>query len=395
MQTLSVQQVTNYIRDLFDMDELLTDVWVQGEVSNLTKASSGHWYFSVKDSKAQLRCVMFKSAAQYVRMNVKEGDEILVHGRISVYDARGEYQLYADQIEAIGGVGDLYRQFEELKAKLLAEGLFDEERKLSLPAFPRQIGIVTSPTTAAFQDMLNVLRRRFPLVQIILSPTLVQGKEAPAQIVRAIHRLNQHTQVDLIIVARGGGSIEDLWCFNDEVVARAISASRIPIISGVGHEIDFTIADFVADLRAPTPSAAAELATPNRDDLRMDIDRRTEDLRRLVLESIRSNRLAWHIFDQHLSRATPQKRIDTASAQLEQFNQRLKRAQSYYLERLEERLMAKNAALNAASPDAILARGYAIVTDKDGKVIKSEADVQTDDQLTIRVHQGMIKARVE
>ena len=246
---------------------------MRGEVSNLTKASSGHWYFTLKDAKSQLRCVMFRSAAQFVRLDVKVGDEIVVLGRISVYEARGEYQLYADAIEALGGVGDLHQQFEALKAKLEAEGLFDPAKKRPPPPFPGRIGIVTSPDAAAYQDILNVLSRRFPLAEVLLSPTIVQGADAPASIVAALARLYARDDIDVIIVARGGGSIEDLWCFNDETVARTIAASSRPVISGIGHEIDFTIADFVADLRAPTPSAAAELATPNQEELLLDLDR--------------------------------------------------------------------------------------------------------------------------
>ena len=210
MATFSVQEITQYIRELFDTDSALGDVRVRGEVSNLTKAASGHWYFSIKDAKAQLRCVMFRGRAQYVRINVQAGDEIIVQGRISVYEARGEYQLYADSIEAVGGVGDLHAQFEALKAKLDAEGLFDADRKREIPVFPRRIGIVTSPTAAAYQDMLNVFRRRFPMLEIILSPTLVQGAEAPRQIVAALRRLENEADLDVVILARGGGSLEDL-----------------------------------------------------------------------------------------------------------------------------------------------------------------------------------------
>lgn len=395
MQTFSVHDLTAYIHDLFDADPILASVWVQGEVSNLTKASSGHWYFTIKDAKAQLKCVMFRNAAQYVNIDVKAGDEILVHGRVSVYDARGEYQLYADQIEPVGGVGDLYRQFEELKAKLDAEGLFDPERKRPIATFPRQIGIVTSPTAAAYQDMQNVLRRRFPMVEVILSPTLVQGNDAPAQIVQAIRRLNQFTQVDTIIVARGGGSIEDLWCFNDEQVARAIVASEIPVISGVGHEIDFTIADFVADLRAPTPSSAAELATPNRDDLLIDLDRRTMDLKTFFTASLSSKQIDLQHTQQRLKYTTPITAIVRAKQQVTQQHTRVQRTMHQHIDRLQERLGSKVNTLNSASPTAILARGYAIVTDTQGNIIKSSDQVNTDDRLTIQLQDDQINVRVE
>jgi len=395
MQTFSVRDLTTYIHNLFDADDTLSSVWVQGEVSNLTKARSGHWYFSIKDADAQLKCVMFRSAAQYVKVDVKAGDEILVHGRVSVYDARGEYQLYADQIEPIGGVGDLYRQFEELKAKLEAEGLFAQECKRVIPAFPKQIGIVTSPTAAAYQDMQNVLRRRFPMVEVILSPSLVQGKDAPLQIVQAIQRLNQFTDVDVIIVARGGGSIEDLWCFNDERVARAIVASEIPVISGVGHEIDFTIADFVADLRAPTPSSAAEVATPNQDDLLVDLDRLTMDLNAIYASMLDKKKNQLRQIQQRLRYATPRTPITSAQTKISDLDARLERAMTQHLSRLKERLSAKQDSLESANPSAILKRGYAIVTDENGTIIRSADDVNADDKLSIQLHDSSINVKVD
>lgn len=395
MQTFSVQDITTYIHDLFDADDTLSSVWVQGEVSNLTKASSGHWYFNIKDKNAQLRCVMFRSSTRYVQVDVKAGDEILVHGRISVYDARGEYQLYADQIEAVGGVGDLYRQFEELKAKLDAEGLFDTERKRPIPAFPKKIGIVTSPTAAAYQDMQNVLRRRFPMVEVILSPTLVQGNSAPPQIMQAIQRLNEFTDVDVIIVARGGGSIEDLWCFNNEGVARAIANSQIPVISGVGHEIDFTIADFVSDLRAPTPSSAAEVATPNQDDLLIDLDRRTIELNTLLSNTLIARQNQLDRLNQQLNYATPQQTIQQAKQRLEERQSRLDYVMQHHIARLKERLSTKIDTLNSANPSSILARGYAIVTDEQGNIIRSATQVHPDDKLTLQLEDSQIKVKVD
>lgn len=395
MQSFSVQEITSYIHNLFDADPTLNSIWVQGEVSNLTKATSGHWYFTLKDVKAQLRCVMFRNAAQYVRADVKAGDEILVHGRVNVYDARGEYQLYADQIEPVGGIGDLYRQFEELKTKLDAEGLFDPERKQPIPEFPKQIGIVTSPTAAAYHDMQNVLRRRFPMVDIILSPTLVQGNQAPLQIVNAIQRLNEYTSVDTIIVSRGGGSIEDLSCFNDEGVARAIADSEIPVISGVGHEIDFTIADFVADLRAPTPSSAAELATPNRDDLLIDLDRHTADLKSIFASTLSATKNNLQRTQQSLKYATPMNIITHAQEQVANQQTQLQRVIRQHMNHLQERLSTRTDTLNMANPSAILARGYAIVTDTQGNIIKSATQVTTDDRLTIQLHTDQLNVKVE
>ena len=395
MQTFSVRDITGYIHNLLEDDAVLGRVRVQGEVSNLTKAASGHWYFTMKDAAAQLRCVMFRREAQRVRLPVKAGDEIVVRGRIGVYEARGEYQLYADQIEAVGGLGDLYRQFEALKAKLDAEGLFDAARKAPLPDFPRQIGIVTSPTATAWQDMQNVLRRRFPLARLVLSPTPVQGKDAARQIVTALQALNRRSDIDVIIIARGGGSMEDLWCFNDEGVARVVAASRIPVISGIGHEIDFTIVDFAADLRAPTPSSAAELATPNQEDLWMDLDRRANRLDALFGSRLTDRRQALLQAQRGLAYATPMKAVQAAQQQLVQCKGRLRRAISHDLERLDERLAASVNALDAASPASILARGYAAVRDDDGNLIRSASQVSARQRLTVQLHKDQIKVRVE
>ena len=395
MQTFSVWQITRHIRGLLDEDGVLGSVWVQGEVSNLTKAASGHWYFTIKDAKAQLRCVMFRSAAQTVRLKVKSGDEILAQGRISVYEARGEYQLYVNHIEAVGGTGALYRQFEALKAKLESEGLFDPSRKAPIPDFPQQIGIVTSPTAAAYQDILNVLRRRFPLAKLILSPAPVQGSEAAAQIVKALQALNRRAKVDVIILARGGGSMEDLWCFNDEGLARAVAASRIPVISGIGHEIDSTIADFAANLRAPTPSAAAELATPNQEDLRMDLDRLTSQLDDLFDGGLANQRQALRQARQALAYASPLKSIQQAQQQLRQGQSRLHRTIRQDMARLDEILTSRIRALEAANPASILARGYAAVRDEAGHLIRSASQVRRHQRLTVQLHDDHIRVKVE
>jgi exodeoxyribonuclease VII large subunit len=261
-QTWTVAELTGYIRELFEIDYRLQDVLVAGEISNFTQARSGHLYFTLKDDKAQLKCVMWRSSAERLRFRPGDGDAVVAYGRISVYEAGGAYQLYAESLEPAGR-GNLALAFEQLKEKLADEGLFDEEFKQPIPKFPRKLGIVTSADAAALRDILNVLYRRWPLVSVLIAPTLVQGKDAPAQIVSAIEWLDGRNDIDTLIVARGGGSIEDLWAFNDEGVARAIFAAQHPVITGVGHETDFTIADFVSDLRAPTPSAAAELAVPD------------------------------------------------------------------------------------------------------------------------------------
>ena len=265
--TWSVTELTRYLRDLLESDENLQDLWVEGEVSNLSQPSSGHLYFTIKDSSSALRCVMWRNAVTRQAFLPRDGDAIEVHGNISLYEASGYYQLYADLIRP-AGEGALYQEFLRLKAQLESEGLFDPLRKKPIPAWPRIIGIVTSPTGAALRDMLRTIKRRYPPVEIILAPTAVQGEEAPAGILTAIDSLNRVVKPDVILLARGGGSIEDLRAFNDESIARAIVDSQAPVITGVGHETDFTIADFAADLRAATPTAAAELATPDQADLR-------------------------------------------------------------------------------------------------------------------------------
>ena len=264
----SVADVNRYLRDLLESDHNLNDLWVKGEVSNFSRPRSGHLYFTLKDEKASLRCVMWRNSAQRQAYLPSDGDLVEVHGSVSVYEVAGQYQLYADTIKPLGE-GALFQEFLRLKAKLEAEGLFDEERKRPIPIWPSRIGIVTSPTGAALRDMVDTLRRRYPLVEVILAPSAVQGREAPPEIVAGLQNLNRTAAPDVILLARGGGSIEDLWAFNDENVARAITASNAPVITGIGHQTDFTIADFVADLRAPTPTAAAELATPNRDDMQL------------------------------------------------------------------------------------------------------------------------------
>lgn len=395
MRTFSVRELTRYIHDLFDADDNLAELRVRGEISNLTKAVSGHWYFTLKDAKSQLRCVMFRSAVYNVRQNIKAGDEVVVLGRVSVYDARGEYQLYASAIEALGAVGDLHQQFEALKAKLDAEGLFDPAKKLAPPPLPRQIGIVTSPDAAAFQDILQVLGRRFPLAQVLLSPTLVQGAEAAAGIVAALARLDARDDIDVIIIARGGGSIEDLWCFNDEAVARAIAACRKPVISGIGHETDFSIADFVADLRAPTPSAAAEIATPNQDDLLLDLDRAQSALKAQLRARLQDAQRNLGALRRALRANTPLQAVQAAQGRLLSAAKRMERATASSFERWQERLAAQMKALDAASPEHILARGYALVSDESGAIVRAAAQVRAGQRLQVRFRQDHIKVRVE
>jgi exodeoxyribonuclease VII large subunit len=391
----TVGEVTIYIRDLLNADETLQDVWVAGEISNMKRHSSGHWYFTLKDSLSELKCVMWRSSAARQSVVPKDGDAVEAHGKITVYESRGEYQLYADVVRPVG-MGDLYAQFERLKAKLAAEGLFDSDRKRGFPAFPQRIGVVTSPTAAAFQDVQNVLRRRFPLVEIVLSPTMVQGAEAPPLIVAAIERLNEYGEVDAILLCRGGGSLEDLWPFNDERVALAVAGSRIPVITGVGHETDFTIVDFVADLRAPTPSAAAEMLTPDIAELRATLRRLDERLTGMAYDAVieRANQLS--ALQRALGHLSPANTVRNNRQRIDELNARMQSHLKATLMLRREQLRSQTAALAAANPEAILSRGYAIITRIDDEVrVVSEDDVPGGTRVKIQLKDGSVNARVE
>ena len=397
--TYSVRELNAHIRRLFERDEDLQNIWVEGEVSGFKQAQpSGHCYFTLKDGKTQIACVMWRSSAQQMAVLPRDGDAVLAHGSVTIYEERSTYQLYVDRMRPVG-IGDLYRQFELLKQRLEAEGLFDHARKRPLPPFPRRIGVVTSANAAAFQDVQNVLRRRFPLVEIILSPTLVQGLDAPTQIVRALDRLSA-TDVDVILVTRGGGSIEDLWAFNDEGVARAIAASSVPVVSGVGHETDFTIADFVADVRAPTPSAAAEVLTPDFAELYPGLDRLTRHLASAFDDSLRSRADLVNARSQTLRQLSPLVRVRNYRQRLDDWQTHMVTAERGRMKLLRERISARQNALVAASPQAILARGYTLVTDaQTGKQITSLKDVTTSareavDDIRVQFHDGTLTAKV-
>src|SRR6266700_1812559 len=319
----SVTQVSRYLKELLASDDILQDVQVKGEVSGCRTYSSGHCYFTLKDAEAQLPCVFFKNAR--LRSDapaLRDGMAIAASGRISFYERDGKLQLYVESVETIGD-GALFLRFEQLKARLAAEGLFDEERKRPLPSQPAVIGIVTSSQAAALRDMLRVLRTRYPLAEVILSPTLVQGTEAPANITAALDLLNEHGEADVIIVGRGGGSIEELWAFNEEVVARAIARSRIPVISGVGHETDFTIADFVADYRASTPTAAATAAVPDIADWRIEAQERAQELTFLMKERLEDLRAELERTQRDLQRVSPLNLVDRRRQQIDDVTERL------------------------------------------------------------------------
>ncbi len=390
----TVSELTGYVKELFDIDFRLRSLDVTGEISNFTRARSGHLYFTLKDEDAQLKCVMWRTAAQRLHFDPQEGDAVVVHGRISVYEASGVYQLYADHMEPEGR-GELALAFERLKQKLADQGLFDPEHKKPIPGFPARIGLVTSADAAALRDILNVLQRRDPLVSVLLAPTLVQGDEAPAQIVQAIRWLDGRDDIDLIIVARGGGSIEDLWAFNDEGVARAIYAVRRPLISGVGHETDFTIADFVADLRAPTPSAAAELAVPDLSNLPAALAQISERLASTVEQQIEHAQWRLRAQVQSLLYLSPTARLDSYLQRVDSLQMRLEQGMSRYLERLQSTLAVTNTQLSGVNPQATLARGYAIVRHKDGTVVSSRLQVQKGDALQVQVADGVFEAAAE
>ncbi len=393
-EPLSVSEVTERIKALLEEDDELADVRVAGEISNLSRPASGHLYFTLKDEGAQIRCVMWRSAAVRLRRLPANGDAVVARGRISVYERDGQYQLYADSLVA-SGVGDLYQEFERLKAKLDAEGLFDAARKRALPAFPRVLGVVTSPTGAAFQDILNVLRRRWPLIEVALAPTLVQGEEAPPQIVRAIRALNDPAQgCDVILVARGGGSLEELWAFNDEQVARAIAGSRAPVVTGIGHEVDFTLADFAADVRAPTPSAAAEIITPDIVELRQSVDALSAMLDEAMQARIDAARADLETLRRALRMLSPLGQLTRSRERVAELRLRCDAALAGRLVLWRAQLDGLRGRLESVSPTATLARGYAIVQrDRDGAVVRSVGDVAAGDALTVRVADGAFGAQ--
>ena len=392
---LSVSVLARYLKELLETDDLLQNVWVQGEISGCRTYASGHCYFTLKDAEAQLPCVFFKHARQRsAAPQLRDGMAIAANGSISLYERDGKLQLYVESVELIGE-GALFLRFEQLKAHLSAEGLFEPERKRPIPEQPSVVGLVTSPDGAALRDMLRVLRTRYPLVQVILSPTLVQGSEAPAAIAAAIDRLNEHGEANVIIVARGGGSIEELWAFNEEVVARAIARSRIPVISGVGHETDFTIADFVADYRASTPTAAATKAVPDIADLRADLDEKRQILTAILDEKLErlKERLERAVYD--LQRASPKSVLNQRRQQLDDLTEMLQTRISHLLSLRAERLRGQSLRLHSLSPLLTIARGYAVVRrESDQAVITGPQQVQPGEQLTIQVRDGSIPVQV-
>lgn len=388
----TVGELTRHIRNLLETDISLRNVWLRGEISNLSRPASGHLYFSLKDAGASLKCVMWRSAVELLGWQPEHGAQVLARGRISVYPQGGVYQLYVDELHP-AGVGDLHARFEELREHLRAEGLFELERKRPLPAFPRLLGVVTSPQAAALRDVLQVLRRRWPLVKVLLAPTLVQGDMAPPQIVAALRALDARDDVDLILLVRGGGSLEELWAFNDERVARAIAACRHPVVCGVGHETDFTIADFAADVRASTPTAAAELSVPDQADLRRRVRAHGAQVEEQVLRRMAEARQGLEREARSLARLSPRGRIEAERQRLDELTRRASQALLHSLALRRAALGRARAQMLALSPQATLERGYAIVRREDtGAVVRSVQQAQAGDDLRIQVQDGELTA---
>jgi exodeoxyribonuclease VII large subunit len=434
---LTPTQLNTLARDLLEGTFPL--VWVEGELGNVTRPASGHLYFTLKDARAQIRCAMFKPKSQWLKFAPREGLRVLARGRLTLYEARGDYQLVIDSLEE-AGEGALRRAFEELRARLTAEGLFDEARKRPLPAHVQRLAVLTSPTGAAVRDVLSVLQRRFPLLEVDVLPVQVQGETAAAQIVDMLERAVRSGRYDVLLVARGGGSLEDLWAFNDERLARAIAASPVPVVSAIGHETDFTLADFAADLRAPTPSVAAELLVPDRRDLlarvqglqrrlattqlqrlrnamqhadraalrlnalrpqaRLDLFRRRQEdaARRLhaLWRDQQARRLAALRHADAILRAhAPQRRLEQLRARLLALAPRPQAAVARTLQRDALRLRGLARSLEAISPLATVARGYALVTKEDGTLVRSVAQVQPGERVDAQVGDGRLKLRAE
>lgn len=393
MNVLTVTQVNTYIKALLDESTPLRNIYISGEISNFTHYyRTGHLYFTLKDESSQLKAVMFSSNASRLRFQAENGMKVICRGRISVYSKSGEYQLYVDDMQP-DGVGALSLAFEQLKKKLSQEGLFDEAHKKPIPPFPSKIGVATSNIGAAVEDIKNITARRYPLAEIIICPTVVQGENAPADIVRSIKMLDGYDGIDVIILGRGGGSAEDLWAFNSEEVARAVFACETPIVSAVGHETDFTICDFVSDLRAPTPSAAAELVCPDINKLYSDLS-----VKKNALDFYIANRI--ETLEQDLCDITQNGAFADAESffaayqdNLKVLSERLNDAFSFTIDDMENKFLNASARLEALSPLSVLMRGYCVAS-KNGKAVKSKKDIKKDDELTLRFADGRVDISV-
>jgi len=393
MNVYSVSDLTAYIRAVLESNENLADIWVAGEISNLSQPKSGHVYFTLKDINAALRCIIWREQAWRLKGALRDGMAVEAHGSISVYEQGGQYQLYVDSLRA-AGEGLLFQEFMRLKAVLEAEGLFAVERKRELPSLPGQIGIVTSPSGAALQDMLNTLRTRCPLVEVVVAPATVQGAEAPQQIARAIRMLNRKIHPDVIIVARGGGSLEDLWAFNDERVVRAVADSATPIVSGVGHETDFTLTDFAADLRAPTPTAAAVAVVPDIQELSSALTMYDQRLRQSLNAFLEERSADLVHYSYRLERQSPKWSIRQAMQFQDQLSQRISLQAAHYFTQQRALLAALQQRLQGLDVRRILQRGYALVKDMQGTILTAVKQVKLGQAIAVQMKDGELTANV-
>lgn len=386
----TVSQINNYIKKILDNNKILNNVWVKGEISNFKRHSSGHIYLTLKDEGGVLKSVIFRSAAQLLAFSPSDGMKVMARGRVSVYEAGGAYQLYIEEMIP-DGVGELYIAYEKLKKQLDAEGLFSEEFKKPIPKFPSAVGVATATTGAAVRDIINVITRRCPMTKIIIYPTQVQGAGAAQSAVRAIEYFNREKNVDTIIAGRGGGSIEDLWAFNEEITARAIFASEIPVISAVGHETDFTIADFAADLRAPTPSAAAEIAVPSSAELGNLIQNQKARISEAVLKQLEHRKLRLA----SLKLKSPVERIQENSQRLDHISKRMEQSFRLKTEEKKRVLGIITGKIDAMSPLKVLSRGYAIPLEEDGSVIRNASDMESGKEFTLKMTDGSCECIVK
>lgn len=391
---VSVSELNTFIKMLLESAPTLNDVYVKGEISNFKNhISSGHFYFSLKDKDSQIKAVMFRSSASKMKFVPENGMMVVAHGRVASYVRDGQYQLYADSMEP-DGVGALYVAFEQLKQRLAAQCVFAPEKKKPLPKIPKTIGVITSPTGAAVRDIINIATRRFPFAKIVVYPALVQGENAASSLISGIRYFNDTGSADVIIIGRGGGSIEDLWAFNDENLAKTVCASEIPVISAVGHETDFTICDFAADLRAPTPSAAAELAVPDTAELKHKINNIISRESAVLLQMLSAKRETLARYEKSRYLSSPGYMIDDRRMTLVLSSERLMTSAAHVNEIKKHALSALSGKLEALSPLAVLSRGYGVVSSEEGKVIKEIADVSVGDKITVKVRDGEIYAGV-
>ena len=392
-QVFTVTALNEYIKMKLETDEALMRVFIRGEISNFTNHKSGHFYFTVKDETSRIAAVMFRSSASKLAFIPENGMKVIVGGRVSAYVRDGQYQIYVDTLEP-DGVGALYIAYEQLKAKLGAEGLFDEAKKKPLPRYPMRIGVITSPTGAAIRDIINILGRRFPIAEVVLYPSLVQGESAAPQLIEGLRYFNEKKNVNVIIIGRGGGSLEDLWAFNSEALVREVAASELPVISAVGHEIDFTLCDFAADRRAPTPSAAAELAVPERYELKRKLGNVTARLELLECKKLELLRSTLERMKKCRALTDPRNFIDDKRMALGIAEDKLYNRIIFLLERKKSALAGKTAKLDAMNPLSVLSRGYGAAFASDGTVIRSAAQVEKGSDISLMLSDGTVRATV-